>query len=100
MLQGLDVPPAEIKSAKTIYLRAIAHDLAQIFFGVIRNLLGAKKKALERERNSLFGKNPVDMRDPKGTRWNELLAEERRIDTQVKWPKNVFGSGDADDPNA
>ena len=37
------------------------------------------------------------MRDPKAARWNELLAEERRISAQVKWPKNVFGNEDIDD---
>jgi hypothetical protein len=100
MLRGLEIPPAEITTAKTIYLRAIAHDLAHIFFSVIRNLLGAKRKALAREREALFGKNPVDMRDPKGARWEELLAEERRIDAQVKWPTNVFESGDVDDLKA
>jgi hypothetical protein len=75
MLQSLDIPPGEITAAKRIYLRAIAHDLAHIFFSVIRNLLGAKIKALMHERESLFGKNPVDMRDPKGARWNELLKK-------------------------
>lgn len=100
MLQGLEIPPAEITAAKTIYLRAIAHDLAHIFFSVVRNLLGGKKRALSRERDSLFGKNAVDMRDPKAARWNELFAEERRIDTQVTWPKNVFGNADVDDLKA
>ncbi|MGE3871373.1 MAG: hypothetical protein AB7F74_00305 [Parvibaculaceae bacterium] len=100
LLQGLEIAPDEITATKTIFLRAIAHDLAHIFFSVIRNLMGAKKRALERERDSLFGKNPVDMRDPKGARWNELLAEERRIDTQVIWPKDVFGSADVDDLKA
>lgn len=100
MLQALDIPPAEITAAKTVYLRAIAHDLAHIFFSVIRNLMEVKIKALARERDSLFGTNPVDMRDPKGARWNELLAEQQRIDTQVKWPKNVFGSADVDNLKA
>ncbi len=100
MLQGLDIPPAEIATAKTIYLRAIAHDLAHIFFSVIRNLMEAKKKALARERDTLFGGAPVDLRDTKGTRWNELLKEEQRIDTQVKWPKDVFGNSDVDDLKA
>jgi hypothetical protein len=100
MLQSLDIPPAEITAAKTIYLRAIAHDLAHIFFSVIRNLVDVKIKALERERNSLFGANPVDMRDPKGARWNELLAEQQRIGTQVKWPENVLGNADVDNLKA
>jgi len=38
MLQGLDIPPAEITATKTMYLRAIALDLAQIFFTVITHL--------------------------------------------------------------
>ena len=97
MLQGLDIPPAEITAAKKIYLRAIAHDLGHIFFSVIRNLLEAKKRSLASERDALFGNKPIDMSDPKASRWNELLAEERRIGTQVKWPKNAFGSEDVDD---
>lgn len=92
MLRGLDISPAEITAAKTFYLRAIAHDLAYIFFSVIRNLMGAKRSVLQRERDVLFGKKPVDMGDPKGARWNELLAQERKIGAQVEWPENVFGS--------
>jgi hypothetical protein len=100
LLQGLDISPTEITSTKTVYLRAIAHDLAHISFSVVRNLVQAKRQALARERGLLFGKNPVDMRDPKGARWNELLAEEGRIGAQVKWPDNAFGSGELDDLKA
>lgn len=100
MLQSLEVPPAEITAAKTMYIRAIAHDLAYIFFSVFRNLMEAKKQDLAHERDALFGKDPVDMRDPKGVRWNELLSEERRISTQVKWPENVLDSDHVDDLKA
>jgi hypothetical protein len=100
LLQDLEVPPAEITAAKTIYLRAIARDLAHIFFSVIRNLLRTKIKILMREREALFGKNPLDMRDPKGARWDELLAEQRRIETQVEWPDNVFGNEKVEDLKA
>ena len=93
MLQGLEVPPAEIMAAKTTFLRAIARDLAYIFFSVTRNLLGAKKNALRHEK-ILFGKGSVDMRDPKGAtlewigrrrtedRHTSEMAEERLL--QVK----------------
>ena len=54
-----------------------------------------------RERDSLFGSNrEVDTRGPKYARWNELVEQERRIDTKAKWPKNVLESRDLDELKA
>jgi hypothetical protein len=100
LLEDLDVSSSDITVAKKIYLRAIARDLAYIFFGVVRSLLNAKKHALALERDALFGKKPIDMRDPKGARWTQLLAEEQQIGRQAQWPENVFGSENVEDMRA
>jgi len=100
MLLSLDIPAAEILKAKTTFLRAIGHDLAYVFYSVVRNLAGEKKNALARERNALFGSKPIDMRDPKGVQWEELLAQERQIDANLHWPENVFGTAAVEDMKA